>query len=125
MGRRRQKIADNPVSRRLYSVLQKGKGIEYNLKKLEEHGISRGVVNSWINGRRNPQIASLNRVSEILEIDVYSFLSDDQNKQNEQNEQDELLLEQSKVCDLVKKVNKKDVLEAAKTVLKIGMDVKI
>ena len=96
-------------------MLQKGNGFDYNIAKLIENGIDRSVVNSWINGRRQPQIASLKEVARILGFDVYLLLS---------NEKQALLPEQQEVCDLAKRVERKDVLEAAKTLLKMGIDIK-
>lgn len=66
MGRKRQKIANNPISKHLYVALNSGDGYEKNIEKLKESGISRDVVNAWINGRRNPNMISLKKVADSL-----------------------------------------------------------
>jgi len=94
-------------------MLQKGDGYKKNMEKLAEHDIDRNVVNSWINGRRQPQMASLQKIAEILGFDALIFYATD--------EKIDLLPEQQEVCELAKRNRNKQVLNAAKEILKVGI----
>lgn len=109
MGRKR-KVADSPISRNLLAILQKGSYKE-NLSKLKNAGIAREVVDSWINGKRQPQMASLKEVAGILGFDIFSLYAD----------KSELLPEQDEVCEMARKVKDEKILHAAKTILSMGI----
>ncbi len=112
MGRPRTKYSDNPVAKNLYNILQKGDGYKKNIEKLENSGIGKSEVNSWLNGNRNPQYASIKKISTILNIPIDCLIK----------ESTGLIPEQEIVIDLVKKTKNPQVLEAMKRVALIEIE---
>jgi len=114
MGRKRTRFSDNPIAKNLHIILQQGEGFEKNIKILESKRISRDEVNAWISGRRNPQYATLVRIAGILNINI--------NLLTKGLDDLELLPEQIRIIEMVKKTRDKKVLRALESVAEIEED---
>jgi transcriptional regulator with XRE-family HTH domain len=107
--RKREKVGDNPISRNLARILGSGPEFVINLERIEkETGLGQTTVRNWISGSRQPQLANLQKIANLFNIDVYSFF----------DEPNEIAKEQKEVIELIYNIKNKALLDAIKTMIK-------
>ncbi len=108
-----KKIGNNPISKNLARILNEPNFTD-NLELIEkETGLSQMTIRHWISGHRKPQLANLQKIADLFHFDVY-ILFDEPNAE-------ELLPEQKEIIEMISRIRKKDVLEAIRTIARMGL----
>jgi len=113
MGRKRKQIVDNPLIKNLYHILIKDDSYKKNVKKLEENGIPRQLVDGWLNGRRNPQIASLIKVADALNFNINILFKEPAG---------ELTPDHERIIELIKRIKDKKILKLIENVAELEIN---
>lgn len=66
-------IADNLISRNIFSILNSGNGFKNNSEFLMQHGIARSSIDSYLNGWRSPKLRTIMKMAQVLGIDCVDF----------------------------------------------------
>ncbi|MEW5801765.1 MAG: helix-turn-helix transcriptional regulator [bacterium] len=118
------KVADNPVSRNLASLLkhgesyQRGSEFKKNLEFIEkEIGLNQGSIRNWISGNRNAQFESLEKIAHLFGANVYDLYIDRDKWLDLEN----VTPEQREIIEDVLKIKDHVILGLIKGSLKIGL----
>ncbi|MEW5805062.1 MAG: helix-turn-helix transcriptional regulator [bacterium] len=104
-----KKVGNSPIARNLARILGEPNLID-NLRLIEEKtGIAQTSVRNWISGYRKPQLASLEKIADLFNIDVYSLF----------DEPSTLLQEQKEIIELVSRIQNKGALDAIKRMVEV------
>jgi len=82
MGRKRIRVINDTLPRNISLILNSGDGCDANISMLEKNGIPRVTIISWLNGARNPRIATLQRMARLLKVDFLDFFNKNYNSSN-------------------------------------------
>jgi len=108
-----KKIGNNPISKNLARILSEP-SLADNLELIEkETGLSKMTVRHWISGHRKPQLANLQKIADLFHFDIYILFDNPT--------EEELLPEQKEIMEMIARIRKKDVLEAIRTIARMGL----
>jgi len=79
MGRHKRaaRAVNDTLPKNILNILNSGDGYDVNISRLEDVGISRFTIRSWLQGVRTPQVATLRSAAKALGVDYLDFFSRD------------------------------------------------
>jgi len=81
MGRHKEpaRSANDTLAKNILTILNSGDGYDENIKKLNDLGISKHTIRSWLMGHRAPKVATLRNAARVLNVNYLDFFSREDN----------------------------------------------